>query len=145
MDFAYSWSCIGKGLRVACKANLYSNWIVQKSTNLLLYLDWKCHIYKRNNKLGIWLVLVYKFCFYEIIISNTVKIIYKNFFMISLRNKGRQGTDPWPTPQLISFLLNNDSRTCRWSPMAGLEHVCSCLFNEIITHALNGWPHDHFF
>ena len=34
-----------------------------------------------------------------------------------------------------SLLLYSSCRPCR--------HVCSCLFLEMMSHLLNGWPHDH--
>ena len=39
----------------------------------------------------------------------------------------------------------NNSAVAR--PLAGLENVCSCLFNETISQCVSppptGWPHDH--
>ena len=67
------------------------------------------------------------------------------------KNKGRHGTDPWPTPycleifptpqrlQNMPFIAYGDARSS-----AGLGHVCSCLFNEMrVSDVVNGWPHDH--
>ena len=53
-----------------------------------------------------------------------------------MKNKGRQGTDPWPTPQCLDifptpqrlqnmpFIAYGVAR-----PSAGLGHVCSRLFS----------------
>ena len=62
-------------------------------------------------------------------------------------NKGRHGTDPWPTPYCLNIfptpqrLQNRPFTTFAYGsawPSAGLGHVCSCLFSEMITVTLMG-------
>ena len=66
-------------------------------------------------------------------------------------NKGRHGTDPWPTPWWLDIFptpqrLQNMPFIAYGGalPSAGLGHVYSCLFNEMcMSHPPKGWPHDH--